>query len=59
MEFEVNNDINSRVSFCQGHITKLNIDVIMISANKALIVAGVIDGAIHETAGPGMLDEFQ
>ena len=59
IEFEVNNDLNSKVSFCQGDISKLNVDVIVISANKALIIGGVIGGVIHETAGPGLLDEFQ
>ena len=59
MEFEVNNDINSEVSLCQGDITKFNIDVIVISANKALIGGGGIDRAIHEAVGPGLSDEFQ
>ena len=31
----------------------------MISANKALIVWGVIDGAIHEVARPGLLGKCQ
>ena len=59
LEFEVNNDINVKVSFCQGDITKLNVDVIVNSVNKTLTVGGGIDGAIHEAAGPGMVDEFQ
>ena len=59
MEFEVNNDINWKVSLCQGDITKLNVDAIEISANKALIVGGVIVGVIHEAARPGWWGEFQ
>ena len=59
MEFEVNNDINWKVSLCQGDITKLNVDAIEISAKKALIVGGVIVGVIHEAARPGLWGEFQ
>ena len=59
LEFEVNNDINSKVSLCQGDITKLNIDAIVNSVNKTLIWGGGIGGVIHEAAGPGLLDECQ
>ena len=48
LEFQVNNDINSKVSLCQGDITKLNVDVIVNSVNKTLIGRGGIGGAIHE-----------
>ena len=58
MEFEVNNDTNSKVSLCQGDITKLNIDAILVLANKALIVGEVIDGAIHEAPRPGLLGKY-
>ena len=59
LEFEVNNDINSKVSLCQGDITKLNIDAIVNSVNKTLIGGGGIGGVIHEAAGPVLLDECQ
>ena len=59
MEFEVNNDINSKVSFYQGNITKLNVDVIVNSVNKTLIKRGRIDGAIDEVAWPRLLDNSQ
>ena len=59
LEFEVNNDINVKVSLWQGDITKLNVDVIVNSVNKTLTVGGGIDGAIHEAAGPGLVDERQ
>ena len=59
LEFEVNNDINVKVSLWQGDITKLNVDVIVNSVNKTLTVVGGIDGAIHEAAGPGLVDEGQ
>ena len=59
LEFEVDNDINSKVSLCQGDITKLNVDAIVNSVNKTLIGGGGIDGAIHEAAGPRLIDECQ
>ena len=46
LEFEVNNDINSKVSLFQGDITKLNVDTV----NKTLIRGRGIDGA----AEPGL-----
>ena len=59
LEFEVNNDINSKVSLCQGDITKLNVDAILNSVNKTLIGGGPVNGVIHEAAGPGLIDECQ
>ena len=58
-EFEVNKDINSKVSLCQGDITELNVDVTVNSVNKTLIGGGGIGGAIHEASGPGLWDECQ
>ena len=57
LKLEVNNDVNVKVSLCQGDITKLNVNVIVNSVNKTLTVVGAIDGAIHEAAGPGLVDE--
>ena len=59
LEFEVNNDMNSKVSLCQGDITKLNVDAILNSVNKTLIGGGPVNGVIHEAAGPGLIDECQ
>ena len=59
LEFEVNIYINLKVSLCQGDITKLNVDAIANSVNKTLIWGGGIGGAIHEAAGPELLDECQ
>ena len=56
MEFEVNNDINSKVSLCLGDIAKLNVDAIVNSVNKTQIDGGGIDGDIPEAAGPGLVD---
>ena len=58
-EFEVNNDVKVKVSFCQGDITRLNVDVTVNSATKTLTAVDAIDGAIHEAAGPGLVDECQ
>ena len=52
MEFEVNNYTNSKVSLCQGDITKLNVDAIVNSASKTLFGGGGIDGAIHKATFP-------
>ena len=59
LEFEVNRDINSKVSLCEGDITKLNVDAIVNSLNKTLIGGGGIDGAIHEAEGPELIHECQ
>ena len=53
LEFEVNNDINSKVSLFQGDITKLNVAAIVNSVNKALSGEGGVDGAIHALQGQG------
>ena len=37
LEVEINNDINVKVSLCQGDITRLNVDFIVNSVNKTLL----------------------
>ena len=59
MQFEVNNAINSKVPPCQGDITKINVDVIVNAANETWLGGEVIDRAIYEAAGPGLLDKCQ
>ena len=59
MEFEVNNDINFKVSLCQGDTTKVNVDAIVNLVNNTLIGGGGIGEAIQEAVGPGLLDECQ
>ena len=37
-KFEINNDVNSKVSLCQGDITEINADAIVNATSETLII---------------------